>query len=168
VRLNDDTVAIMPKDIKDIEKSPYISYNCIRLAKNAAVISNGSQTDPIAEKIAIGYPPRDAIALGLLAMDCEKDSHGTPRIAAVLSGGMAYLGIVTKDGISVSGFQLMENECFMVATHEKTAFSRLTAEAGSAKDAAKKMFGLTFEKPVCSAGVFQTDGGFEADVFNGP
>jgi len=105
VRLNDDTVAIMPKDIKDIEKSPYISYNCIRLAKNAAVISNGSQTDPIAEKIAIGYPPRDAIALGLLAMDCEKDSHGTPRIAAVLSGGMAYLGIVTKDGISVSGFQ---------------------------------------------------------------
>lgn len=168
VRLSDNTVAVMPKDVKDLEKSPYISYNCIRLADGAAVVSNGSHTDPIAEKIASGYPARDAIALSLLAMDYEKDSLNTPRIAAVLSNDMAYLGIVTKDGINVSDFPLMENECYMVATYEKTAFSRLTVEADSAKDAAKKMFDLTFEKPVCSAGAFQTDGGFEADVFNGP
>lgn len=168
VKLSDGTVAIMPRDVKDLEKSPYISYNCVRLAKDAAIVTNGSHTDPIVEKIAMGYPARDAIALSLLAMDYEHDSLNTPRIAAVLSGGMAYLGIVTKDGINVSSFPLMENECFMVATYEKTIFSRLTIEALSAADVAKKMFELTFEKPVCSAGAIQADGGFEADVYNGP
>lgn len=167
VMLNENTVAIMPKDVKDLEKSPYISYNCIKLAKGAAVVTNGSQTDPIIEKIASGYPARDAIALSLLAMDYEKDSLNTPRIVACLSNGVAYLGIVTKDGINVSDFPLMENECFMVATYEKTVFSRLTVEATSAEDAAKKMFDLTFEKPVCSAGVFQTNGEFQVGIYNG-
>ncbi len=54
VKLNDCTVAIMPKDVKDLEKSPYISYNCIKLVKGTAVITNGSHTDPIAEKICHG------------------------------------------------------------------------------------------------------------------
>ncbi len=168
VKLNDNTVAIMPKDVKDLEKSPYISYNCIQMNDGAAVVTNGSHTDPIMEKIAMGYPARDALALSLLAMDYEKDSLNTPRIAAALSDGQAYLGIVTKDGINVSVFPLMENECFMVATYEKTVFSRLTLDAASANDVAKKMFDLTFEKPVCSAGVCQTDGGFEVGIYNGP
>jgi IMP cyclohydrolase len=168
VKLSDSTVAIMPKDVKDLEKSPYISYNCIRIKNGAAVVTNGSHTDPIMEKIAMGYPARDALALSLLAMDYEKDSLDTPRIAAALSNGQAYLGIVTKDSINVSDFPLMENECLMVATYEKTVFSRLTIEAVSAQDVAKKMFDLTFEKPVCSAGVFQIDGGFEVGIFNGP
>jgi IMP cyclohydrolase len=158
----------MPKDVKDLEKSPYISYNCIKLAKGAAVVTNGSHTDPIMEKIAMGYPTRDALALSLLAMDYEKDSLNTPRIAAALSDGRADLGIVTKDGINVSDFPLVENECLMVATYEKTVFSRLILEATSAQDVAKKMFDLTFEKPVCSAGVYQTDDGFEVGIYNGP
>lgn len=168
VKLDESTVAIMPKDVKDLEKSPYISYNCIKLLPGAAIVTNGSQTDPICEKIAMGYPARDAIALSLLAMDYEKDSLNTPRIAAVISNGAAYLGIVTKDGINVSDFPLMENECLMVATYEKTSFSRLTIEATSAADVAKKMYDLTFEKPVCAAGVFQTDSGFESGIYNGP
>ncbi len=168
VKLSESTVAVMPKDVKDLEKSPYISYNCIQIKGDAAVIANGSHTDPIVEKIALGYPARDALALSLLAMDYEKDAFNTPRIAAALSNGMAYLGIVTKDGINVSDFPMMENECFMVATYEKTVFSRLTIDAVSAEDVAKKLFDLTFEKPVCSAGVFEAAGGFEAGVYNGP
>jgi IMP cyclohydrolase len=168
VKLSDSTVAIMPKDIKDLEKSPYISYNCIKLAPGIAVVANGSHTDPIVEKIAAGYHARDAMALSLLAMDYEKDSLNTPRIAAAVNKDLAYLGIVTKDGINVSEVPVVENECFMVATYEKTIFSRLTIGATSAADVAQKMFELTFEKPVCSAGAFQSDGGFELGIFNGP
>ncbi len=168
VKLGESAVAIMPNDVKDLEKSPYISYNCIKTLPGAAVVTNGSQTDPIVEKIAMGYSPRDAMALSLLAMDYEKDSLNTPRIAAALDTKMAYLGIITRDGLNVSALPVMEKECFMVATYEKTAFSRLTVEAASAQDIAKKMYDLTFEKPVCSAGVFQVDGGFEVGIYNGP
>lgn len=166
-KLNEAAVAIMPKDAKDLEKSPYISYNCVRCTDNAAVVTNGSHTDPICEKIAMGYPARDALALSLLAMDYEKDSLDTPRIAAVLKDDTAYLGIVTKYGISVREVPVAENESFMVATYEKVDFSGLTVEASSADDVAKKMFDLTFEKPVCAAGVFQKDGKYEIGVYNG-
>lgn len=168
IKLNDNTLAIMPKDVKDLEKSPYISYNCIKILPGAAVVTNGSHTDPIIEKIAMGYPARDAMALGLLAMDYEKDSLNTPRIAAALDKNMAYLGIITKDGINVSTLPVLEKESFMVATYEKTVFSRLTIDATSAQDVAKKMYDLTFEKPVCAAGVYQIDGGFEVGIYNGP
>lgn len=167
VKLNENTVAIMPKDVKDLERSPYISYNCIKVIPGAAVVTNGSHTDPICEKIAMGYPARDALALSLLAMDYEKDSLNTPRIAAVLDKSEAFLGIVTKEGINVSGFPVMDNECLMVATYEKTTFSRLTVDATSADDVAKKMYDLTFEKPVCAAGVYQTDRGYAMGIYNG-
>jgi IMP cyclohydrolase len=168
VRLDDATVAIMPRDVKDLEKSPYITYNCIKVLHDAAVVTNGSHTDPICEKIETGYPVRDALALSLLAMDYEKDSLNTPRIAAVVARGGAYLGIVTKDGINVSSFPLQENECLMVATYEKTVFSRLTVEARSADDVAKKMYDLTFEKPICAAGAYQDGGKFQIGIYNGP
>lgn len=168
IKSDDSTIAIMPKDAKDLEKSPYISYNCIKVLGNTAIVTNGSHTDPIYEKIRMGYPARDAIALSLLTMDYEKDALNTPRIAAVLTDGRAYLGIVTKDGINVSEMPVLEHECFMVATYEKTAFSRLTIDAVSADDVAKKLYDLTFEKPVCAAGVFQGNGGFRLGVYNGP
>jgi len=168
VRLNESTAAVMPKEVKDLEKSPYISYNCIRTLSDVAIVANGSHTDPIAEKIALGYPARDALALSLLAMDYEKDALNTPRIAAVVGRGEALLGIVTRDGLNVSAFPLQEQACLMVATYEKTVFSQLTLEAFSADDVAKKMYDLTFEKPVCAAGAFQDGGQFQIGVYNGP
>ena len=76
-KLSDDhkSVSIVPKPgfEGDVFKSPYIAYNCAKLIGNRAILTNGSHTDPIAEKIAMGMPVRDAIALSLLAMDYEKD-----------------------------------------------------------------------------------------------
>ena len=77
-------LAVMPRAgfEGDLQKNPYITYNCLRLAGDFAVVSNGSQTDPVAEKIAMGMPVRDAMALVLTAMDFEKDALDTPRIVA--------------------------------------------------------------------------------------
>src|SRR5690606_1219105 len=60
-------VSIVPKagHEGDIHKNPYIAYNCVQVVCGGmvAVVTNGSQTDPIAEKIAQGMPVRDALAL---------------------------------------------------------------------------------------------------------
>ena len=167
VKTDDATVAVLPKDVRDLEKSPYISYNCIKARADTAVVANGSHSDTIFEHVVAGCPARDAIALSLLALGYEKDALNTPRIAAVICKGGAFLGIVTKDGINVSSFPLQEKACLMVATYEKTMFSSLTIEAHSAGDVAKKLFELPFEKPVCAAGAYEDGGNFHIGVYNG-
>ena len=38
----------------DLSKNPYIAYHCVRLSGSVALATNGSQTDPIIEKIISG------------------------------------------------------------------------------------------------------------------
>ena len=54
-QLNGETVAIMPRrgHESDLAKSPYIAYNAVRLSGSIALATNGSQTDPVIEKIAM-------------------------------------------------------------------------------------------------------------------
>ncbi len=122
VAINEHTLAIIPKAgcEADLRRNPYIAYNCLRLVGKFAVATNGSHTDPIAEKIAMGMPVRDALALGLLAMDYEKDSLDTPRIAAVIGAGDAagYLGIVRKNALLVTEFALAPGEAYYLSTYE--------------------------------------------------
>ena len=98
-------IAILPRAgfESDLAKNPYIAYNCIRLSGSVALATNGSQTDPIIEKIAMGVPLRDAFASCLLAMDYEKDQLNTPRVAAAVDAraGKLVLGIVRCDAILV-------------------------------------------------------------------
>ena len=118
-----DKAAIIPRQgaEDDLAKNPYISYNCLRRAGNWAVVSNGSQTDPIAEKIASGMPVRDAMALGLLALDYEKDSLDTPRIVGAIGGdgNFGYLGIIRRDALLVREFELNPGEARYVSTYLK-------------------------------------------------
>ena len=83
-----DKVSVVPRvgHESDILKNPYIAYNCVRIVRDGkiAVATNGSQTDPIAEKIAMGMPIRDALASCSLAMAFEKDQYNTPRVSAVV------------------------------------------------------------------------------------
>ena len=124
-RLIDGKVAVMPKPgcEGDLSKNPYIAYNCLRVAGDKAVATNGSQTDPITEKIASGMAPRDALTLSLLALDYEKDSLDTPRIAGVVdrSARTAFLGIVRKDAILVAERRLTPGIVFYIATYEHNA-----------------------------------------------
>ena len=118
--LVNNQVSILPRAgfESDLRRNPYISYNCIRVAGEWAVATNGSQTDPIVEKIAMGVPPRDAIAFGLLAMDYEKDSLDTPRIVATVScrKPLGYLGIIRKDALLVREFELAPGEIRYLST----------------------------------------------------
>lgn len=175
-RLSGETVSIMPRPgfEDDLKKNPYITYNCIRMAGSWAVVSNGSHTDPIAEKIAMGMPVRDAFAMGLLAMDYEKDSLNTPRIVAAvnLTGNAAFLGIIRHDALLVRQMELIPGKAFYLATYEHSfPCEHFTDKEFDVKDAASAcdyivrggVFG-DFEKPVTAAAALSRSGKFELAV----
>jgi IMP cyclohydrolase len=138
-QIKENAVAIVPKKGAegDVFKSPYIVYNCLRIAGRTAVATNGSQTDPIAEKVAAGMPLRDALATVLLTLDYEKDAYNTPRIAAAATAGdeAGYLGVVRDDGLDVCRLKLEPGECFFVSTYETNHVSRAQRGAFDAADA---------------------------------
>jgi len=123
--VGDDKVSIVPKPGHegDVQKNPYIAYNCARAVCDGtvAVLTNGSQTDPIAEKMAQGVPARDALALASLALDYEKDQYNTPRISAVIDRdrGEAWLATVRADGLEVRNMTPPAGRFFYVATYEE-------------------------------------------------
>lgn len=157
--VREESVAIVPRAgfLEDVFKNPYIAYNCLRRAGEWVVVSNGSHTDPIAEKIASGLPPRDALALTLLALDYEKDAYHTPRIAGVVGAEEGYLGVVRRDGLEVQQFPLTEGKARIVATYElnhledrEYAYSGEDAAACARFLIEGEFFG-DLEHPVCSA-----------------
>ena len=127
--LGENKVSIIPKagHESDVQRNPYIAYNCVRIVRNGevAVVTNGSQTDPIAEKIAMGYPARDALALSHLAMDYEKDDYNTPRVSAVIdqAAGEGWLATVRDSGLEVQKMPLAPGKFFYVATYEENSIS---------------------------------------------
>ena len=164
--------SIVPKkgSEADVFKNPYIAYNCVRIAGQTAVATNGSQTDPIAEKIAAGVPVRDAFVSALLALDYEKDDYSTPRIAAAVTrgAGTGYLGVVREDGIEVRRFAPSPGECFFVSTYETNRVSaahRGDFDAASAQEGADFILrrGVFAEmtNPVTGVCAFESEGGFE-------
>jgi len=111
-----------------VQKNPYIAYNCVRLVcgGQVAVVTNGSHTDPIAEKIAQGTPARDALVLSMLALDYEKDDYNTPRIGAVVDkrgDDTGWLSVVRPDGLEVRRMPLVPGRFFYVATYEENTLS---------------------------------------------
>ncbi len=157
--------AIVPKPgyENDIHRNPYIAYNCLRIARGLAVVSNGSQTDPVAEKIQSGMAPRDALAYVMLSMDYEHDSLDTPRITGVVTpdGSQGWLAIVRKDALLVREFTLQPGQAFYVATYERNVPCESQVEPNfdvpSAAAACDLILGkcggvfADFEKPVSAA-----------------
>jgi len=163
----DGRLTVVPTGDAPETDNPYVSYNCLRTVgdppANRAVLGNGSHVDPIAEKLDLGYPPRDALAESLLALDYEKDDYDTPRIAGVV-GPESHVGIVRRDALLVERVE----EPTLVATYEKDAPEPFAFDPADASVAAATAYDLAFEHPVCAAGVVRTDAGFEVGVENGP
>lgn len=155
----EDRVAIVPKEgfETDVFKNPYIAYNCIKVVDDIAVVSNGSHTDVIAEKIASGMSIRDSIAISLLTMDYEKDDYNTPRIAgAVTLEGESYLGIVTHESVIVE--KVPEGKSAYISTYEHTQPYEVNFKAGNAQEAAQFILNqgkfAKFTNPITSAAAF--------------
>jgi IMP cyclohydrolase len=170
------TLAIIPRPgfEADLTKNPYIAYNALRMAGAWAIATNGTHTDPIAEKIAAGMPPRDALALSLLALDYEKDDFNTPRVAAAvpLAGDTAWLAIVRHDAVVVKEVALDAGRATYIATYEANdvrdeQVSDFTAE--TAEDAARFVVSggafAELEKPVTSAVAVAGADGFALGTF---
>ena len=173
---NNGNIAIIPREGAegDLAKNPYISYNCLRVAGEWAIATNGSQTDPITEKIASGMPVRDAITLGLLALDFEHDSLDTPRIVAVVhrTEPVGFLGIVRKDAVLVRTFPLEPGKMVYVSTYEKNAPCHGNLEPElvvcSAEEICDHVIGggvfAEFENPVTAAAAVWNGAGYELAV----
>lgn len=156
-RITEAGVAIQPLDPEDMKRNPYIAYNCVRVSDKGVVVSNGTQTDPIFEKIEAGVPPDVALQQVLSEMGYEKDDFNTPRIAGVVTDSVGFIGIVRIDGVEISSFELEDNSCHVICTYE---MDRVESKghpfvAESADEAAKYVVdGGIFkdlELPICSA-----------------
>ncbi len=158
-----DALTVAPTEDAPETDNPYISYNCVRTTDDAAVVGNGSQVDPITEKLELGYPARDALAESLLALDYEKDDYDTPRIAGVMDDDGALIGIVRRDALLVKRV----TEPTLVATYERDSPELIEFDAAEAETAAREVYESEFEHAVCAAGVARADGGFERAIENG-
>jgi IMP cyclohydrolase len=168
---NQGTLTIVPRPGHegDIQKNPYIAYNALRVAGDWAVATNGTHTDPIAEKISAGLPVRDAMALSLLTLDYERDEFLTPRIAAAVprNGDIAWLAIVRHDALIIKEISLEAGCARYLATYvsnEIQGEQSSSFNANSATDAAEFVVNqgafADLENPVTSVAALASVAGF--------
>ena len=164
-------IAVVPRPghEADIQKNPYIAYNCLRIAEGWAIATNGSHTDPIVEKVGLGVPLRDALASCLLAMDYEKDDYDTPRIAAAVpaEGDRGWLAIVRRDALVVKEIALEPGRIAWIATYEADDVREAqvldwtpTDAAGAARFVVDGGGFAEITNPVTSAAAVASEGGF--------
>ncbi|MDR2831182.1 MAG: IMP cyclohydrolase [Methanobrevibacter sp.] len=78
-KISKKIASIVPKEghEKDIFENSYIVYNCLKIVDGVAVMTNGSHTDLIADKISSGMSLKDALTLSLFTMGYEKDNYNS-------------------------------------------------------------------------------------------
>lgn len=179
-KVNDTTVSIVPKPGHegDIFKNPYIAYNCVRIEGKYAIVTNGSHTDPVAEKIAAGMSMRDALCVATFAMDYEHDHLNTPRISAIidLESRKGYLGTIRHDAMHVKEITLEPGQAFYVATYEHNEpcekYFDADVEVTSADEACDYILGkgvfAELERPITAAAVIEDGEGFTISVKDAP
>jgi IMP cyclohydrolase len=167
----DGTITVGPTDDAEETDNPYVSYNCLERTDRGAVIGNGSHVDPIAEKLQLGYPAKDALVEPLLALDFEKDDYDTPRIAGIVgltddpsatAEPSGYIATVRRDALLVEEV----DEPTLVATYEEDSPRPFDLTATDAAGAARELYDHEFEHRVCAAGVEYADGEFETAIVN--
>jgi IMP cyclohydrolase len=162
--VDETTLRVEPTPDADPVTNPYVAYRCARATADRAVLGNGTHVDPIAEKLELGYPARDALAEALLALDYEKDDYDTPRLAGIIGANDAVIGIVRRDALLV---QAVDEPTF-VATYQLDAPSGQPLAATTALAAAQEAYELDYENPICAAGATVSADGIEFAAVNQP
>jgi IMP cyclohydrolase len=167
-----EAIAIVPKEgyEQDIYRNPYITYNCLRMDRRYAVVSNGTQTDPVFEKLTGGMNVRDAVASVHFGLDYEHDQYKTPRITAVidLENRSGFLGIVRHDALLVRSFNIKAGEAFYLATYDHNypdeRFNDPNFDVTDAEEACGYILGkgvfASLELPVSAACAMESGSGF--------
>jgi IMP cyclohydrolase len=171
-RLVGTTISVIPKEgfEADGNNNPYIAYNCLRLIGSYAVVSNGTHTDPIAEKVKSGMRMRDAVISTLSGLDYEHDELGTPRITAIVDREtrLGVLGIVRTDALIVREFDLEMGEVLYLATYEQNypdnEFRDVNVDVTSAEEACDYILGkgvfTSLERPILAACAIENASGY--------
>jgi len=176
----EDRVVVLPKLGFEAESlsNPYVSYTALRVSPMWAVASNGSQTDPIAEKLESGMAASHALALVLLGLDYEHDEYGTPRIAAIVPaiGNLGWLGVVSRAGLHVQQVELIAGAATYIATYGGLeivdASRKLPVVVETAEEVAEWVVNgagfKEFENPVTSVGAVALAHGFDYGSYDAP
>jgi IMP cyclohydrolase len=158
-----DRAMVLPTPDAAKSDNPYISYNCLRMHEQVVVVGNGSQVDPIIDKVKLGYGLRDAMALALLALDYEHDAYSTPRVVAGIDGrsNEGYLGIITLDKVQVRRMPVAAAEASLIATYELTDPTPIALQGSSAQNLVQAIFECEYELPVTALVAMPTDKGLD-------
>lgn len=156
--------------------SPYIAYECLIWNERFAVVSNGTHTRPIFERLKAGNTPRDAM-LGVLAgLDREFDEHDTPRICGLFDtqNDTLWLGSVTASALAVGPVQVKPGQMAYVTTYGfplpasgqmDFAFGAMQADEICRHVTQSSIF-ADFEKPICAAAAMAGTAGFAVATLN--
>ncbi len=155
-------------------QSPYVSYTCTSLTKRYSVVSNGTHTTIIANKLSDGYSMRDALSQTLISMDFEHDHLNTPRIAGIVEpqSMTGYLGVVTKADVQIKKFTLEAEKAWFVTTYElcepKSTQTLSSFDAVNADDTCQHLLhgpdGSKFDHPVLAVATVWNDRDWEVGV----
>ncbi|ASJ10349.1 IMP cyclohydrolase [Thermococcus sp. P6] len=147
--------------------NPYVSYTAVKLAGDYAVIGNGTHTTFVAQSLE-WESPKKALIHVLDAMDYERDSLNTPRIAGIIERGSGdgFLGFAGRDHLWVKRVELEEGRAFFTATYNVEGIETLGLEFEDEDELAERALGLDFPHPVLAIGVFDAGDGFRIGIKN--
>ncbi|AIU70551.1 IMP cyclohydrolase [Thermococcus eurythermalis] len=135
--------------------NPYVSYPVVRLLEDYAVVTNGLQTDFIAQTLE-WESPKKALIHVLDALDYERDDYNTPRIAGIIGkDGRGWLGFAGKDEFWVRELELKEGKAFVTATYNLGFTEIEFPQFNTAQELAEKTMELPFENKVLAIGILR-------------
>lgn len=156
--------------------SPYIAYECIVWNDRFAVVSNGTHTRPVFERLKAGNTPRDAMLTVLAGLDREFDDHDTPRICGLLdiAEDRLWLGSVTAQSLCVTPVAVEPGQMAFITTYGFStpspdqldrSFREADADRICEHVMKNSVFGQ-FEHPVCAAAAVMGENGVEVGTLN--
>jgi IMP cyclohydrolase len=173
---NSVKIVVRPGSADAASDSPYIAYECLVWNERFAVVSNGTHTRPIYERLKAGNASRDAMAGVLMGLDREFDQHDTPRICGLIDRAedKLWLGSVTATSLAVMPVNVAEGQMAYITTYEfplpcgeqtDTRFHVQDASEVCRHIIAGSVFN-GFERPVCAAACVSTPKGCEIAVLH--